>query len=130
MKSIVKFPLYLALLAVVMLLTASKTAEPTAWSDWIAIKDGQQNLLSYRYQHLSDRAIQFEVKNDYDQDAKFHLEINTRWDWLPYGKEVDYVYTSFKVDARSVFVQPIRGSAVIGVKVKNLVLRESVNPPL
>ncbi len=130
MKSIVKIPLYLALLAVVMLLTAAKTTESTAWSEWIPIKDGQQNLLSYRYQHLNDRAIQFEVKNDYDQDAKFYLEINTRWDWLPYGKEVDYVYGNFKVDARQVFTQPIRGSAVIGVKVKNLVLRESVNPPL
>jgi|GEM_PF-2096865 hypothetical protein len=130
MKSIVKFPLYFALLAVVMLLTAAKTTESTAWSEWISINDGHQNLLSYRYQHLNDRAMQFEIRNDYDQDAKFYLEINTRWDWLPYGKEVDYVYANFKVDARQVFAQPIRGSAVIGVKVKNLVFRESVNPPL
>jgi hypothetical protein len=130
MKSIVKFPLFFALLAVSMLLTAAKTSEPAAWSDWVSIRDGQQNLLSYRVQHLNDRAIQFEVKNEYDQDAKFYLEINTRWDWLPYGKDVDYVYGNFKVDARQVFMQPIRGSAVVGVKVKNLVLRESVNPPL
>lgn len=130
MKRIVKFPLYLSLLVFALFLTAAKTAETAAWSDWIPIKDGHQNLLSYRYQHLNDRAIQFEVKNDYDQDAKFYLEINTRWDWLPYGKDVDYVYGSFKVDARQVFVQPIRGSAVVGVKVKNLVLKESVNPPL
>lgn len=130
MKSIVKFPLFFALLAVVMLLTAAKTSESAAWSDWVSIRDGHQNLLSYRVQHLNDRAIEFEIKNEYDQDAKFHLEINTRWDWLPYGKDVDYVYGNFKVDARQVFVQPIRGSAVVGVKVKNLVLRESVNPPL
>ncbi len=130
MRSRIKAPLYLALLTAIMLLTGTKTTESGAWSEWIPIKDGHQNLLSYRYQHVSDRAIEFEIKNDYDQDARFYLEINTRWDWLPYGKEVDYVYANFKVDARQVYVQPIRGSTVIGVKVKNLVLKESVNPPL
>lgn len=130
MKTVAKFSLFFALLAVVLLLTAAKTAESTTWSEWITIKDGHQNLLSYRYQHLSERAIQFEIKNDYDQDASFYLEINTRWDWLPYGKEVDYVYGNFKVEARQISAQPIRGSAVIGVSVKNLVLNESVNPPL
>ncbi|MCS6988252.1 MAG: hypothetical protein NZM06_01925 [Chloroherpetonaceae bacterium] len=130
MKRIAKLPLFLASLACAMLLSAARTSESAAWSDWIPIKDGHQNLLSYRYQHLSDRAMQFEIKNDYDQDARFYLEINTRWDWLPYGKEVDYVYGSFKVDARQIFTQPIRGSEIIGVKVKNLVLKETVNPPL
>lgn len=130
MKRIVKLPLFFGLLFVAMLLTAARTSEPAPWSDWIPIKDGHQNLLSYRYQHLSDRAMQFEIKNDYDQDARFYLEINTRWDWLPYGKEVDYVYGNFKVEARQIFTQPIRGSEIIGVKVKNLVLKETVNPPL
>lgn len=125
-----KLSFFLLCLGLTLTLTAAKTNESAAWSDWVTLKDGQQNLLAYRYQHLSDRAIQFEVRNDYDQDATFLLEINTRWEWLPNGKEVDYVYNRFKVDARQVFTQPIRGTAVTGVKVKNLALKETANAPL
>jgi hypothetical protein len=125
-----KISLFLLFLGLTLMLSAAKTNESAAWSEWISLKDGQQNLLSYRYQHLSERAIQFEVRNDYDQDAVFHLEINTRWEWLPNGKEVDYVYNRFKVDARQIFTQPIRGTAVTDVKVKNLSLKETANAPL
>ncbi|MDX2129793.1 MAG: hypothetical protein SFU91_12235 [Chloroherpetonaceae bacterium] len=123
MKSVTKF-FAILLLAVVISGNygfTNSTKPAGAWSDWVQLKDGRQDLIYFRYQQVTDQSMVVEIRNDYKKAASGFVEIATMWNWC--GYQIDYV-KEFNLQPGTSNTESIRGSKILGVRALKISLKE------